>query len=207
MNDLKIYFNKVMLCNMKDLQWIPLFPLFLWMYRRLSLDCFDSEDIFNTPWFSGSFYSYKFLKGLIDVYSHLWWTEMHGSWAQLWRSQRSLSRLGLVPVSSLQTGTVTAGKAALVTGSKINKVGVQVSRQFHMPHTFSVRPAIKKLCFKTCMPDAFSSLGIQDFDAKCGNQALKLLTASVTVCHAHRLNSSWRASSLLHPRMARGEGE
>lgn len=96
MNDLKIYFNKVMLCNMKDLQWIPLFPLFLWMYRRLSLDCFDSEDIFNTPWFSGSFCSYKlsFLKGLIDVYSYLWWTEMHGSWAQLWRSPRSLSRLG-----------------------------------------------------------------------------------------------------------------
>lgn len=90
-----------------------------------------------------------------------------------------------VAVSSLQTGTVTAGKAALVTGSsfdaqKPNKVGVQVSRQFHMPHTFSVRPAIKKLCFKTCMPDAFSSLEIQDFDAKCGNQALKLLTASVT---------------------------
>lgn len=85
-----------------------------------------------------------------------------------------------VAVSSLQTGTVTAGKAALVTGSKINKVGVQVSRQFHMPHTFSVRPAIKKLCFKTRMPDAFSSLGIQDFDAKCGNRALKLLTASVT---------------------------
>lgn len=58
-----------------------------------------------------------------------------------------------VAVSSLQTGTVTAGKAALVTGSsfdaqKPNKVGVQVSRQFHMPHTFSVCPAIKKLCFK-----------------------------------------------------------
>ena len=74
----------------------------------------------NMQWFSGSLCSYRlsFLKGVIDVYSHLWWTKMRRSSAVTQPSLSLIFRFLFLLVMCCDCSNCSVGHWVLIWCSK-----------------------------------------------------------------------------------------